>query len=54
MISIQKYKGLFGSPTQTQTIHFKEHNTHFHILFYPHVYQKHSNNITQTNSPNRP
>ena len=38
-------------------------NTHFHILnnithistlFYPHVYQIHPNNITQTPQPNRP
>ena len=28
--------------------------THFfNAFFYPHVYQKHSNNIIQTNQPNR-
>ena len=37
-----------------KTTYFEQHNTHFHTLFYPHVYKKHSNNIIQTNSPNRP
>ena len=32
--------------------YFKHTNTHFHILFHPHVYQKHTNNITQTPIPN--
>ena len=34
--------------------HFKQTYTHFHTLFYPHVYQNHSNNITQTPLPNTP
>ena len=41
---------MFGSTTQKQNTHFKQHNTHFH----PHVYKKNSNNVTQTESPNRP
>ena len=28
--------------------HFKHIYTHFYIFFHPHIYQKHSNNITQT------
>ena len=27
---------------------FKQHYTHFHVLFYPHVYKKYQNYITQT------
>ena len=27
---------------------FKQHYTYFHVLFYPHVYQKYQNYITQT------
>ena len=34
--------------------HFKQYCTHFHIVFHPHIYQKHSNNITQTPLLNRP
>ena len=32
--------------------YFKHTNTHFYTLFHSHVYQKHSNNITQTPLPN--
>ena len=34
--------------------HFKHTNTHFHILFHLHIYQKHQNNITQIPLPNTP
>ena len=34
--------------------HFKQYCTHFHIVFHPHIYQKHSNNIIQTPLPNIP
>ena len=34
--------------------HFKQYDTYFYTLFYLHVYQKHSNNISQTSLPNRP
>ena len=33
---------------------FKQHYTHFHTLFYPHVFQKNKNNIIQTPLPDRP
>ena len=33
---------------------FKQHYTHFYILFYPYVFQKNTNNITQTLLPNEP
>ena len=41
---------MFGSTTQKQNTHFKQHNTHFHS----HVFKKNSNNVTQIESPNRP
>ena len=31
---------------------FKQHYTHFHTLFHPHIFQKTTNNITQTLLPN--
>ena len=31
---------------------FKQHYTHFHILFHPQVFQKITNNIIQTSLPN--
>jgi len=34
--------------------YFKHSYTHFHTFFHPHVYQKYSNNITQTSLPNTP
>ena len=34
--------------------HFKHTKTYFHILFHSHVYQKHTNNVTQTPLPNTP
>ena len=33
---------------------FKQHYTLFHTLFHPHVFQKNTNNITQTLLPNGP
>ena len=33
---------------------FNQHYTHFNILFHSHVYQKTTNNITQTPLPNGP
>jgi len=33
---------------------FKQYYTYFHIFFHPHVYQKNTNNITQTPLLNRP
>ena len=33
---------------------FKQHYTHFHTLFHSHVFQKNTNNITQTPLPNGP
>ena len=33
---------------------FKQHYTYFHTLFHPYVFQKTTNNITQTHLPNRP
>ena len=47
-------KGLFGRPFQASFEHFKYTYIYFHIFFYPHVYQKHSNNITETHLPNTP
>ena len=43
---VNKFKLLFSV--------FKQHYTHFHILFHPHVFQKTTNNITQTSLPNGP
>ena len=37
-----------------KTAHFKQYNIGFHTFFHSHIYQKYSNNITQTNSPNTP
>ena len=34
--------------------HFKFTYTLFYTLFHPHIYQKYSNNITQTSQPNTP
>ena len=33
---------------------FKQHYTHFHTFFHLHVFQKITNNITQTSLPNGP
>ena len=33
---------------------FKQHYTYFHTLFHLHVFQKITNNITQTSLPNEP
>ena len=33
---------------------FKQHYTYFHTLFYSHVFQKITNNITQNPLPNEP
>ena len=33
---------------------FKQYYTHFHTLFHSHVFQKNTNNITQTTLPNGP
>ena len=31
---------------------FKQHYTYFHTLFHSHIFQKNTNNITQSNLPN--
>ena len=47
---IMGYYGPIWQPLlKCKTTYFKQYNTHFHILFHPHVYQKNSNNITQIN-----
>ena len=33
-------------------LYFKQHYTHFHLLFHPHVFQKTINNFSQTTLPN--
>ena len=33
---------------------FKQHYTYFHTFFHPHVFQKNTNNITQTPLSNEP
>ena len=33
---------------------FKQHYTHFYILFHPHVFSKNTNNVTKTTLPNGP
>ena len=33
---------------------FKQHYTHFYTFFHPHIFQKNTNNITQTTLPNGP
>ena len=33
---------------------FKQYYTHFHTLFYLHVFQKNTNNVTRTTLPNNP
>ena len=35
-------------------LHFKQHYIHFHTLFHPHVFQKTTNNLSQTTLPNTP
>ena len=35
-------------------LHFKQYYTHLHIFFHPHVFQKTTNNISQTTLPNTP
>ena len=34
--------------------HFKQYYTHFKILFHSHIFQKTTNNVTQTTLPNTP
>ena len=46
---LQRLRPVWLANSKQQLSHFKQFFTHFNTLFYSHVYQKHSNNFTQTN-----